>query len=87
MGSSGSGGKRFMARYVRKQREEIEVEYAAADTTLSGSITALSGSAATDRLAMLADGRVEEIVMSTQNGNKYRIAIDLQGTPFVELIE
>jgi hypothetical protein len=36
---------------------------------------------------MLADGRVEEIVMSTQNGNKYRIAINLQGTPFVELIE
>jgi hypothetical protein len=86
MGSSGSGGKRFMARYVRKQREEIEVEYAAADTTLSGSITALSGSAATDRLAMLADGRIEEIIMSTQSGDKYRIAINTEGTPYVEIV-
>ena len=80
MGSKGGGGKRFTFRYINKVRAEIEAEYQAADSTLSGS-------AAVDRLAMLADGRVEEIVMSTQNGNKYRIAIDLQGTPFVELIE
>ena len=80
MGSKGAGGKRFTARYVNKIRAEIEAAYQAADSTLSGS-------AAADRLAMLADGRVEQIIMSTQNGNKYRIAINLQGTPFVELIE
>ena len=80
MGSKGAGGKRFTARYVNKIRAEIEVAYQAADSTLSGS-------AAADRLAMLADGRVEEIIMSTQNGDKYRIAINTEGTPFVELIE
>ena len=41
MGSKGGGGKRFMARYVRRQREEIEVEYAAADVTLQTSINAV----------------------------------------------
>ena len=39
MGSGGGGGKRFMARYVRKQREEIETDYRSADTNLSGDIT------------------------------------------------
>ena len=79
MGSKGAGGKRFTARYVNKIRAEIEVAYQAADSTLSGS-------AAVDRLAMLADGRVEEIVMSTQNGNKYRIAINTEGTPYIEIV-
>ena len=75
-----------MARYVRKQREEIEVEYAAADTTLSNNITTLSGSAATDRLAMLTDGRVEQIIISTPNGDKYKLAINTEGTPYIEIV-
>ena len=79
MGSKGAGGKRFTARYVNKIRAEIEVAYQAADSTLSGS-------AAADRLAMLADGRVEEIIMSTQNGDKYRIAINTEGAPYIEIV-
>ena len=79
MGSKGAGGKRFTARYVNKIRAEIEAAYQAADSTLSGS-------AAADRLAMLADGRVEEIIMSTQNGDKYRIAINTEGTPYIEIV-
>jgi len=35
---------------------------------------------------MLADGRIEEIIMSTQSGDKYRIAINTEGTPYVEIV-